>query len=65
MKCEKLEKIRNICFFVGIGCGVVGFLIAGIYYIAIILTTIGIITHYCSQRNKKEIELIIQKIHLK
>jgi len=56
-----LEKIRNICFFIGIICGVIGFLMAKIYFFAFALLALGIVMIYHEYSNKKAIELIIQK----
>ena len=61
MECEKLEKIRTICFFVGIVCGIIGFSIAKIYGFAVLLLALGIGLFYSDYSNKKQIELIIQK----
>ena len=56
-----LEKIREGCFFVGIICGIAGFLIAKIYLFAFLLWALGIVMIYHEYSNKKAIELILQK----
>ena len=55
-----LEKIRTICFFVGIICGVIGFLIAKIYTFAFLMLVLGIAMIVHEHYNKSAIEIIMQ-----
>ena len=56
-----LEKIRDVCFFVGIVCCIIGFSIAKLYYMAALMLFIAVGTIYSVSSNNDKIELIIQK----
>jgi len=57
----ELEKIIDVCFFVGIVCGIIGFSIAKLYYMAALMLFIAVGTIYSVSSNNDKIELIIQK----
>lgn len=53
-------ELGKICFFVGIICGTIGFLMAKIYPIAIWVLVLGIGMGYQEYSNQKQIESIIK-----
>ena len=51
VKKMELEKIIDVCFFVGIVCGIIGFSIAKLYYMAALVLFIAVETIYSVSSN--------------